>query len=60
MLGDSAYGTGEALAALAAAGHRPVIKPWRLRPAVPGGFTLDEFTVDEQADLVIPTRTLVS
>src|SRR4051794_28825134 len=48
-LGDSAYGTGDALAALAAAGHTPVIKPWRLLPVVPGGFTLDDFTVDEAA-----------
>jgi IS5 family transposase len=48
-LGDSAYGTGDALAALHAAGHTPVIKPWPLRPAVPGGFTADEFTVDETA-----------
>jgi hypothetical protein len=48
-LGDSAYGTGEALAALAAAGHTAVIKPWPLRPAIPGGFTLDDFTVDEAA-----------
>ncbi|MDP9442964.1 MAG: transposase, partial [Actinomycetota bacterium] len=50
-LGDSAYGTGEALAALAAAGHTAVIKPWPLRPAVPGGFTLDDFTVDEAAGI---------
>jgi hypothetical protein len=49
VLGDSAYGTGEALAALDRAGHTPVIKPWRLRPAVPGGFTADDFTVDESA-----------
>jgi Transposase DDE domain/Transposase domain (DUF772) len=49
VLGDSAYGTGDVLAALAAAGHTPVIKPWRLRPAVAGGFTADEFTVDEAA-----------
>jgi Transposase DDE domain/Transposase domain (DUF772) len=49
VLGDSAYGTGEALAALAAAGHTAVIKPWRLRPVVPGGFTLDDFGVDEAA-----------
>src|SRR3954469_18015226 len=48
-LGDSASGTGEALAALAAAGHAAVIKPWPLRPVVPGGFTLDDFTVDEAA-----------
>jgi hypothetical protein len=47
VLGDSAYGTGPALAALDGAGHTAVIKPWRLRPAVPDGFTLDDFTVDE-------------
>jgi hypothetical protein len=49
VLADSAYGTGEALAALAAAGHRAVIKPWRLLPVVPGGFTADDFTIDEVA-----------
>ena len=49
VLADSAYGTGDALAALAAAGHRPVIKPWPLRPAVQGGFTLDDFVIDEHA-----------
>jgi hypothetical protein len=49
VLADSAYGTGEALAALAAAGHSAVIKPWPLRPVVPGGFILDDFTVDEAA-----------
>jgi hypothetical protein len=49
VLADSAYGTGEALDALDRAGHTAVIKPWPLRPAVPGGFTLDDFTVDESA-----------
>jgi hypothetical protein len=49
VLGDSAYGTGEALDALAKAGHTPVIKPWPLHPAVPGGFTIEDFTVDETA-----------
>ena len=49
VLADSAYGTGDALAALTAAGHTAVIKPWRLLPVVPGGFTLDDFTVDEAA-----------
>ena len=52
VLGDSAYGTGEALKALAAAGHTAVIKPWPLRPAVAGGFTLDDFTVDEAGGTV--------
>jgi hypothetical protein len=52
VLGDSAYGTGEARAALANAGHTAVIKPAPLRPAVPGGFTTDEFTVDATAATV--------
>jgi hypothetical protein len=52
VLGDSAYGTGEARAALAEAGHTAVIKPMPLRPAVVGGFTLDDFTVDEHAGTV--------
>jgi hypothetical protein len=49
VLGDSAYGTGDARAALAQAGHTAVIKPWPLRPAIAGGFTLDDFTVNETA-----------
>ena len=49
VLGDSAYGTGDALRALNQAGHTPVIKPWPLRPAVAGGFTADDFSVDEAA-----------
>ena len=52
VLGDSAYGTGEALAALTDAGHIPIIKPWPVRPAVEGGFTVDDFTVDEDAQTV--------
>ncbi len=47
MYGDSAYGTGEARAAYRDAGHHTVIKPKPLQPAVPGGFTLDDFTIDE-------------
>ena len=52
VLGDSAYGTGELLAAAADGGHTPIIKPWPLRPAVDGGFTLDDFTIDETAATV--------
>ena len=52
VLGDSAYGTGEALQACEDAGHTPVIKPWPLRPAVEGGFTLDDFTVNAAGDAV--------
>lgn len=47
VLGDSAYGTGPMLAALAAAGHVATIKPWPLRHPIPGGFTAADFTVDE-------------
>jgi hypothetical protein len=50
--GDSAYGTGDLRAAIAAAGHRAVIKPWPLLPAVTGGFTTDDFTVDPAARTV--------
>jgi Transposase DDE domain/Transposase domain (DUF772) len=52
VLADSAYGTGELLAAAAAGGHTAIIKPWPLRPAVDGGFTLDDFTIDEPAGTV--------
>ncbi len=47
VLADSAYGSGAARAELAEAGHRVVIKPIPLRPAVPGGFTLDDFTIND-------------
>jgi hypothetical protein len=47
VYGDSAYGSGEARAAYRDAGHETVIKPKPLRPAVPGGFTLDDFAVSE-------------
>ncbi len=50
--GDSAYGTGDLRAAVAGAGHRAVIKPKPVQPAVQGGYTVDDFTVDEQAATV--------
>jgi hypothetical protein len=49
VLGDSAYGTGDMLHALDQAGHVALVKPWPVNPAVPGGFTVDDFTVDEVA-----------
>lgn len=62
VLGDSAYGTGAMLHALDAAGHEPVIKPWPIKPAVPDGFTIDDFTHDPAVGtLTCPagiTRTL--
>jgi hypothetical protein len=50
--GDSAYGTGEPREAIEQAGHRAVITPKPVQPAVAGGFTMDDFTVDEQAGTV--------
>ena len=50
--GDSAYGTGDLRAAISQAGHTAVIKPGPLQPAVAGGFTTDDFTIDEAAGAV--------
>jgi len=52
VYGDSAYGSGEARADYRDAGHDTVIKPGPLRPAVPGGFTIDDFIVDEEQGTV--------
>lgn len=46
VLGDAAYGTGDLREHLQAQGHDLRLKPPPLKPAVPGGFTADEFTVD--------------
>lgn len=64
VLGDSAYASGEMLATLNGKGWVPVLKPWPLRPAVPGGFTIDDFTHDAHAGtLTCPaglTRTITT
>lgn len=64
VYGDSAYGTGAARAAYQRDGHDMVIKPKPLIPAVAGGFTLDDFTIDEQAATVTcpggHTRTMTA
>ena len=52
VYGDSAYGTGQARAAYRAGRHDTVIKPKPLRPAVEGGFTRDDFGIDEDAGTV--------
>ncbi len=52
VYGDSAYGSGQARADYRDAGHDTIIKPGPLRPAVPGGFTCDDFTVDEEQGTV--------
>jgi len=50
--GDSAYGTGDLRDAIGKAGHQAVIKPKPVQPAVEGGFTVDDFTVDAAAGTV--------
>jgi len=52
IYGDSAYGSGQARADYRDAGHETVIKPKPLTRAVPGGFTADDFTVDDHAGTV--------
>jgi len=55
VLADSAYGTGPARAALAAAGHTAIIKPWPLARNPNLGddqFTRDDFTIDYTARTV--------
>jgi IS5 family transposase len=69
VLADSAYGSAEARLALADAGHNAVIKPIPLRTTIDGGFTRDDFHVDEAAGqvtcpagqtvLITPTRKAI-
>jgi hypothetical protein len=46
--GDTACGTGELRDAIGRAGHRAVIKPKPLQAPVEGGFTADDFAVDQE------------
>ena len=48
VLGDSAYSVGQFRHHLEGRQMEPVIKPMPLRPAIDGGFTLDDFDVCEQ------------
>ena len=50
--GDSAYGTGDLRGAIDDTGDEAVIKPKPVPAPVEGGFTVDDFTVDEQAGTV--------
>jgi hypothetical protein len=50
--GDSAYGTGDLRGDIDDAGHEAVIKPKPLQSPVEGGFTVDDFTVDEHTGTV--------
>ena len=52
ILADAAYAAAELRATLTAAGHRLLINPPALKPAVPGGFTLDDFAIDTAAGTV--------
>jgi IS5 family transposase len=52
VLGDSAYGTGELRQHLQDREMTAVIKPPPLRPVVEGGYTLDDFAIDEPAGTV--------
>jgi hypothetical protein len=52
LFADTAYDSGDAWQRLHQAGHRLFIKPPPLRPAVPGGFTLDDFAIDITAATV--------
>jgi IS5 family transposase len=49
VLGDSAYATGDMLHTLHGKKWTPLLKPWPLKPAVPGGFTIDDFTHNPDA-----------
>lgn len=49
VLADSAYGSGDFRAHLAEAKHVDRVKSAPLRPAVVGGFTVDDFVVDHTA-----------
>lgn len=53
VLGDSAYATGHMLHTLANQQDDkqwvPLLKPWPIKPAVAGGFTIDDFVVDHRA-----------
>ncbi|SBS79814.1 transposase [uncultured Mycobacterium sp.] len=48
VLADSAYGSGDFRAHLRTSRHRDRVKSAPLRAAVPGGFTIDDFTVDHR------------
>lgn len=49
VLADSAYGSGELRAELAARGDIDRVKSAPTRSAIPGGFTVDDFLVDHTA-----------
>jgi hypothetical protein len=50
VLGDGAYASEEVFDVCDEVGAFPVVKPKPVAPAVPGGFTVDDFKVDVSAD----------
>ena len=52
IYGDAAYGAADTRVEIRRRGHEPIIKPMPLRPAIPGGFTRDDFRVDHRARTV--------
>jgi IS5 family transposase len=61
VLGDSAYGTGEFRAHLDQRGIEATIKPRPLRPAIEGGYTLDDFAIDrDQHTITCPEGITVT
>lgn len=59
VLADSAYGSGEFRAELAERGHIDRVNPAPTRSAVPGGFTVDDFTVDHANRTATCTNGLI-
>lgn len=49
VLADSGYGSGGFRNYLAGHGHTATIKPIPLQPAIPNGFTIDDFTLNTTA-----------
>jgi hypothetical protein len=62
VLGDSAYASGAMLHVLTQKDWIALVKPWPIKPAVEGGFTIDDFIYDSAANtLTCPgevTRTV--
>jgi transposase len=52
VYGDTAYSSGDTVAALLARGHRLFLKPAPVKTAIPGGLSLDDFLIDTADGLV--------
>ena len=56
VLGDSAYASGDMLHTLDGKNWIPLLKPWPLKPAVEGGFTIVDFDLLGADALAIYSR----